>query len=82
MATMMRRGGSHDRPDVGTPGNHGAVDLRQRGLSVEAAAEIADVDVGVMRALVERRDHRMLDVYALGRVMEALEAAPESGRRL
>jgi predicted HTH domain antitoxin len=56
--------------------------IRQRGLSVEAAAEIADVDVGVMRALVERRDYRMLDVYALGRVMEALEAAPESGRKL
>ncbi|WP_189590963.1 hypothetical protein [Mesorhizobium sp. M8A.F.Ca.ET.207.01.1.1] len=56
--------------------------IRQRGLSVESAAEIADVDVGVMRALVERRDFRMLDVHALGRIMEALEAAPESGRKL
>lgn len=50
--------------------------LRQRGLSVEEAADVADIDVERMRDLVERRQFKTFGVDELEEILEALEEAP------
>ena len=56
--------------------------IRQRGLSVEAAAEIAEVDVERMRAMVDRRDFRAFGLDDLGEILQAIEGSgPRYGGR-
>jgi len=49
--------------------------LRQRGLTVDAAAEITGVDVERMRALVERRDFRAFGIDELGDILQAIDGS-------
>ncbi|MFD2054211.1 hypothetical protein ACFSQT_14240 [Mesorhizobium calcicola] len=56
--------------------------IRQRGLSVEAVAEIAGVDVERMRALVERREIERFVVEEMEDILEAVDASgPRFGGR-
>ena len=52
--------------------------MRQRGLSVEAAAQAAGVDPERLRALVERRD---LKAFSAEDLMDILDAIDGSGPR-
>ena len=57
--------------------------LRQRGLSVEDAAEITGIDVERMRALVERREIERFTVEELADILDAVDASgPRYGRKL
>lgn len=49
--------------------------IRQRGLSTEAAADVAGLDVERMRALVERRELRGVGVDELGEILDAIDAS-------
>lgn len=54
--------------------------IRQRGLSIEAAAEVAGIDVEQMRALVEKRQAVDLTHYDLESIHDAIDAIPRYGR--
>lgn len=56
--------------------------IRQRGLSTEAAADVAGLDVERMRALVEARDFKAFGVEELGDILDAIDASgPRMGRQ-
>ena len=57
--------------------------LRQRGLTVDAAAEITGVDVERTRALIERRAIEKFTVEELEDILQAVDASgPRYGRTL
>ena len=57
--------------------------LRQRSLSVEAAAEITGIEMDRMRALVERREFGQFGLDELADILEAVDSsAPRYGGKL